>query len=212
MRLSVRQDGDFGAMVERDLGKMARAHTSAMRQVSRELKTTWRDEIRAAGLGSRLPNTVRSAAYPQGDVSLNPAAMIWTKAPEIISAHDRGAVIQSPNGLYLAIPLQAAGRGRFGRSMTPLDYERRTGNKLVFVYRRGKPPLLVAQDARVSKAGRAVRKGGRRRKDGILTGAQTVPVFVLKKRVKLPKRTDLLPAAEAVTASLPALASIWTED
>ena len=127
--------------------------------------------------------------------------MVWTNAPEIVGAHDAGALIQSASGFYLAIPLAAAGRGRGGRRTTPADYEKRTGLKLRFVYRPGRPSLLVADDARLSKRGLARRKGGRRRKrDGILTGAQTVPVFVLVRQVKLKKRTDLVGGAETVAS------------
>lgn len=212
MKLRVTPQGDPEAMVLRDIARLERAHTGAMRSVAGRLKAAWREEIASAGLGNRLPRTVRSDAYPKGDNSLNAAAMVWTKAPEIISAHDQGALIQSSDGFYLAIPLPAAGRGRFGRSMTPGEYEKRTGQKLVFVFRRGKPPLLVANDARVNKRGLARRKGGRRRKDGILSGAQSVPVFVLKRRVQLPKRTDLLPTAQAVADDIPGLLAAALED
>lgn len=93
--------------------------------------------------------------------------------------------------------------------MTPGEYEKRTGQRLRFVYRKGRSALLVADDARLNKSGQARRKGGRRRRDGILTGAQTVPVFVLVPQVKLRKRTDLLPAAEAVARRIPDFISYY---
>jgi len=212
MTLRVIQTEPVEALIDRDLKRMERAHTRAMRGVAASLKSAWRDEIRAGGLGNRVANTVRSAAYPQGTESLNAAALIWTKAPDIVAAHDAGTLIRSADGFWLAIPLPAAGRGRFGRRMTPGEFEQRTGQRLRFVYRAGRSALLVADDARVSARGQARRKGGRRRKDGVLSGAQTVPVFVLVPQVKLRKRTDLMPAAEAVLDRIPDLISEWTRD
>lgn len=212
MKLTIRPDVDVAEMMARDLERMERSHTRAMRTVARDLKGAWRSEIAEGGLGNRLGNTVRSESYPQGTNSLNAAAMVWTKAPEIIAAHDEGATIRSSEGFWLAIPLEAAGSGRFGRRMTPLDFERRTGQRLRFVYRKNRrSALLVVDDARLTKRGQARRKGGRRRKDGVLTGAQTVPVFLLVPQVKLRKRTDLIPAAEAVTDRIPGLLANWLE-
>ena len=133
MTLRVIQTEPVEALIDRDLKRMERAHTRAMRGVAASLKSAWRDEIRAGGLGNRVANTVRSAAYPQGTESLNAAALIWTKAPDIVAAHDAGTLIRSADGFWLAIPLPAAGRGRFGRRMTPGEFEQRTGQRLRFV-------------------------------------------------------------------------------
>ncbi len=129
---------------------------------------------------------------------------VWSKAPSIVDAHNRGALIQSKQGLYLAIPTPAAGkRGLGGVRLTPGSWERRTGLRLRFVYRRRGPSLLVADDARLLKSGSATAKKGKRRKDGVLTGAQTVPIFLLVPRVKLPKKLDLYGAAENIAGRLP---------
>jgi hypothetical protein len=82
--------------------------------------------------------------------------------------------------------------------------------RLRFVYRPGKASLLVADDARINSAGLARRKGGRRRKDGILTGAQTVVIFFLVPQVSIRKKLDLIRDAETVAAQLPdAMALGW---
>lgn len=75
--------------------------------------------------------------------------------------------------------------------------------RLRFVYRRNGPSLLVADDARLNSRGLAAAKGGRRRRDGVLTGAQTVPVFLLLRQVKMPKKLDLDRLAREATARLP---------
>ncbi len=77
---------------------------------------------------------------------MDAAAFIWSRAPKIIHAHDRA----------LAIPTEAAGKGRGGARLTPLEWERRHGLKLRFIYRRNGPSLLVAEKARINARGTAV--------------------------------------------------------
>jgi hypothetical protein len=180
------------------------AVTAGIAESGAGLKRAWRAQIEGAGFGRRLANTIRSQVYPAGEPSLRAAALIWTRAPAIVAAHDGGVLIRSAAGFWLAIPLEAAGTGLRGGRITPGEWERRTGRRLRFVYRRGRPALLVADDARIDTRGRAAAKGGRRRRDGILTGAQTVPVFLLVPQVKLPKRLDIDGLAAAAVAGLPA--------
>ncbi|MFQ6552950.1 DUF6441 family protein [Aestuariibius insulae] len=191
MRLRADLKGDLREQLEREYLKGERAVTLTMRRAGRRLQKAWQGQVTAAGLGQRLARTIRAETYPVGQNSMNAAALVYTKAPKLIAAFDEGPMIRSKEGFWLAIPLPTAGRGRFGRRMTPLDWERRTGKQLRFVYRSGRSALLVADDARLSSRGLARNKGGRRRKDGILSGAQTVPIFVLVPQVKLRKRLDL---------------------
>ena len=206
MKLDVFLDGDPVVAVEQEILAGERAVTRTMTQAGRAIKEDWRGQVRSAGLGSRLANTVRSRTFPEGRTSLGAAALIWTKAPEIVSGFESGVTIRSKDGFFLAIPTDAAGVGLKGKRMTPLDWERRNGMGLRFVYRRSGLSLLVADDARVTKKGRAVRKRGRKRKkDGILTGAQTVPIFVLVPQARIAKRLDLMRSAERISARIPAM-------
>jgi hypothetical protein len=120
------------------------AVTAAMREAGTGLKTAWRGQITGAGLGRRLANSIRSQTYPKGDESLNAAALVWSKAPVIVGAHDTGPIIRSKEGFWLAIPTEAAGRGLRGAKLTPGEWERSRGLRLRFVYRRTGPSLLVA--------------------------------------------------------------------
>lgn len=206
MKIGVTTHGDLRKAMAAEYLAGERAVTGSMRRAQKDLVAAWRGQVVQAGLGRRLANSIRGATYPKGTDSMNAAALVYTKAPKIIGAFEAGPVIRSQSGLWLAIPLPAAGHGRYGRKMTPATWERRHGIPLRFVYRRGKNPLLVAEDARLStgkrRAGEARRKRGRRRKDGILTGATTVPVFVLVRQAKLRKRLDLGRDIDAVAARI----------
>ncbi len=80
----------------------------------------WRAQITRAGLGHRLPRTIRNRTYPTSGDSINAAAFIWSNAPEILNAHDRGALIRSKSGFWLAIPTEAAGKGPRGARLAAL--------------------------------------------------------------------------------------------
>ncbi|SDE90214.1 DUF6441 family protein [Limimaricola pyoseonensis] len=214
MKLAI--DSDLKSLSEqlaREYRAGERAVTLSMRQAGRDLQTRWREQVTVAGIGRRLVKSIRSEVYPKGTDSADAAAVVYTKAPKLIGAFDKGPLIKSKDGFWLAIPLPAAGRGFYGRRMTPLDWERRHGMPLRFIYRRGKSALLVADDARLTKrSGQARQKRGRRRRDGTLTGAQTVPIFVLVPQVKLRKRLDFKRDADQVGAGLPArIAANWRD-
>jgi hypothetical protein len=91
------------------------------------------------------------------------------------------------------------GRGRTGERITPVEWERRTGLRLRFVYRRSGPSLLVAE-SRIDSRGRAKAS---RSKTG--RGVATAPIFLLVPQVRLPKRLDLARDAERVHAALPGM-------
>lgn len=204
MKLLLRISTDLEAALVAEITAGERAVSSAMRTAGEGLKTAWRGQITGAGLGTRLANTIRAAHYPKGQPSLNAAALVWSKTPVIVGAHDAGPLIRSRNGFWLAVPLHAAGKSSRGGRMSPGAWERRTGMRLRFVYRRTGPSLLVAE-GRVSSAGRAVAS---RSKTG--RGLTSVPVFLLVPQVKLPKRLDLGKDAERVAGGLPgAIVAGW---
>lgn len=199
MKLSIWIESNLDAALATEIAAGERAVSSAMRAAGEGLKGAWRSQITGAGLGTRLANTIQAAHYPRGQPSLNAAALVWSKAPVIVGAHDAGPLIRSQSGFWLAIPLPAAGKSTRGGRMTPGEWERRTGMRLRFVYRRTGPSLLIAE-GRLSSRGRAVVS---RSKTG--RGLTSVPVFLLVPQVKLPKRLDLARDAERAAAGLPGL-------
>ena len=131
-----------------------------------------RGQVTGAGLGKRLANTWRSRSYPADRRSLKPGGFIWSKAPTIVTAFAYGATIRAKSGGFLAVPLPAAGKHGDGRKrITPGGWERAHGQRLRFVYRRGRASLLVADNARLNTRGRAVARKGKGR------ARMTIPIF-----------------------------------
>lgn len=198
--------GDPGAMMAAEIAAGEKAVTKAVGEAGTSLKTAWRGQITGAGLGARLSRTIRSELYPKGQPSLNAAALVWSKAPVIVGAHDEGALIRSRNGFWLAIPTPAAGKSARGGRISPGEWERRRGLRLRFIYRRSGPSLLVAE-GRLNTGGLGVAS---RSKTG--RGLTTVPIFLLVRQVKLRKRLDLDRAAKAAQDSIPgAIVAHWVQ-
>jgi len=207
MRLKLDINPDIVAMMAAEVVAGERAVSAAMREAGTGLKTAWRSQITGAGLGRRLANSIQSQNFPRSGESLNAAALVWSKAPVIIGAHETGPLIRSRNGFWLAIPTAAAGKGARGSRITPGEWERRTGLRLRFIYRRRGPSLLVAE-GRLNTKGRAV---AARSKTG--RGIVTAPIFLLVPQVKLPKRLDLARDAERAVDGVPGLiVANWVED
>lgn len=199
MKLNLDISPDLVAVMAAEIKAGERAVSAAMREAGNDLKSAWRGQITQAGLGQRLANSIRSQTYPKVGESLSAAALVWSKAPQIINAHDAGLMIRSKSGFWLAIPMAAAGKGPRGRRITPGEWEKRRGMRLRFVYRRGAPSLLVA-DGRLNSRGLGVAS---RSKTG--RGQSTVPIFLLVPQVRLAKRLNLARDAERAQAAIPGL-------
>ncbi|APF36722.1 hypothetical protein BOQ54_04775 [Chelatococcus daeguensis] len=192
--------GDLEKHMAAEIKGAADAATAAVRQAGDGLKRDWRGQITSAGLGQRLANTIRDQYYPKGRASISAAALVYSRASKIVDAFDRGVVIRSKAGFWLAIPTELAGSGLKGRRIRPGEWERRTGMRLRFVYRRGVPSLLVADNARITKRGLAAAS---RSKTG--RGQVTAVIFLLVPQVTLRKRLDLDRAAREWQERLPRL-------
>ena len=216
MKVSVTVDGDLKAIYGTSLAEGKRAVQRGVSLSGGEVQSDWRGQIAGAGLGSRLQRTIRKRVYPEGRNSLRAAALVWSNAGKIVDAFERGVTIRSPNGFYLAIPLPAAGRfGTGQKKITPAGWEKRTGRQLQFVYRKGKPPLLV--DTGTKAVGNVMvkkrqRRGGLALSEPTTFKNRTIPIFVLKSSVKLPKKLSLMNTANAAQARLPGLiVANWQE-
>ena len=206
MRLQLDITPDLVAMMAAEIKAGERAVSLAVSAAGNSVKSSWRAQITGAGLGQRLANTIRSEQFPKGRPSLSAAAVVWSKAPVIIGAHDTGQLIRSRNGFWLAIPTPAAGKSARGGRITPGEWERRSGLRLRFVYRRTGPSLLVVE-GRLNARGRAVASRSRTGR-----GVTTVPIFLLVPQVQLRKRLDLARDAVKAQEAIPgAIVANWVE-
>jgi len=212
------QTNDLAKGLSQAEGDAARSVTRTMRQVTDGLKADLRADVVDAGLGQRLANTWRGRTFPESGASIEAAAFVWSKSPNIVDAFDRGVTIRSRHGFWLAIPTPAAGKTGLNptgarKRITPGGWERRTGMRLRFVYRRGRPSLLVADNARLTKQGLARANTGRSRSGATYTrlaGRSTVVVFILVPQVTLRKRLDIGGVAQRWAARVgPLLVQNW---
>lgn len=205
MRL-IAQIDDLRKQMRRATEAGAAAIRFGVNEATESLKMRLRFQTRAAGLGNRVSYTWRSKTKPSGP-SYDADGMVWSKAPHILRSHGFGATIVPIRGSrFLAIALPAAGKGPRGARITPAQWQRRTGTKLVFVKTRRGEALLVADRvigfrktgaARISKAKKP-------------RNATIEPIFVLKPMVRLPKRMNIIGAARAEIKLLPGyIANRW---
>lgn len=188
---------DFRKALAGTENQIATAVTAAMREATDGLKADLRQDVTGAGLGQRLANTWRGKTYPDSGVSVEAAAYVWTKAPKLIDAYERGVTIRPREGRFLAIPTQYAGR-RIGREkITPQSYERRTGQTLRFVKGKGSSSFLVASP----------RAKTTRRRRGAAMAQKSVIVFILVPQARVQKRLDVQGIAERWAARVPDLIS-----
>ena len=198
MHINFQLVGNLNSLLASEVRSGERAVTGAMKTATARLKSDWRNQITGAGLGRRLSNTIRSDVYPKGQQSLSAAGIVYSKAPHIVSAHAKGALIRSQSGFWLAIPTKAAGKSRTGGRITPGEWEQKTNRVLKLIFRPGRPGLLV--DTGTLRQGHAPAFGARKRR-GFKN--RTVPIFILVPQVKLKKKIDLDAPARLAAAAIP---------
>ena len=205
MKLAAAISGDLRKIMAEEVKAAEDAVTAGMRQAADGLKADLRRQVTEAGMGQRLANTWRAELYPKGRKSIKAAGFVFTKAPTIIRAFDQGAVIKSKHGFWLTIPTPAAGTGARGKRMTPGLWEQMHGSRLRFIYRRGVPSLLVAENmrARTGKRGGFAKGSASALRSG--RGMTSVVMFILVPQVSLRKRLDVNGVAEQWAAALPEL-------
>ena len=94
MRFTI-QRPDLGKALAETEKDIERAVTSGMRDAADGLKQDLREDVVAAGLGERLSRTWRGKTFPEVGESAEAAAYVWSRAPKVVDAYDRGVVIRS---------------------------------------------------------------------------------------------------------------------
>jgi hypothetical protein len=186
---------DMKAVTAQAYDDVQHAVTAAMDEVTAGLKQELRDQIEAAGMGSRLAKTWQGKRFPDFKPSINAAAYVWSRAPDIVDAFERGVPIVAKNRKYLAIPTKDAGVLHTtvkGKRLTPAIWETETGVKLRFVP-RGNHALLVSDGRYVRQPARyRRRKSFKPAKYPALPGQKrSIVIFVLVPQVSPGKRLDI---------------------
>jgi hypothetical protein len=201
---------DFGVDVpalnrERDrVGRaIYRAQIEAVKDETRELELEFERLTLAAG-GGKLARAWKSRTYPGPGKDGVPAGIVFPNGKDrtigAIRFFTQDGRITAGGGQYLAIPTKEAGaRGR-KRDLTPGEWERRTGQKLRFVYRPGKSSLLVLDEAKLAGKRQVARRAGVRAIRG--GTAETIVIFVLVPVVSFRRRVALDPVVRTAGTEL----------
>lgn len=213
MRFNFTVQGDPVAMMEAEIDGAERAVTRGIGLASSGLKADWRGQVVSAGLGQRLANTVRANVYPERMQSISAAALVYSRAPVVVDAHDRGALIRSQSGLWLAIPLGPVAKMRGARGIggkqqyriTPAGWEQKTGRRLRFIYRKGKPALLIDDGTPLVRSYTDPVSWTQRKKLKRTNRRMSVPIFLLVPQAQLRRKMDLDRASNAWGDRLPGL-------
>lgn len=185
--------------------KIIRLNSAVKQQAKAEVQQQTKALERAleaatrSAVGGNLWKVWNSQVYPKEGLATTPAGYVFPKGgmrtQGAIRAIANGARIRGRMGQQLAVPLpSAAGRfnmargGRRANTLTPQEFERRTGLKLRAMPRRGKPTLLVV-DKRSTEGLRYTRRS---RNLTYLDGPrEVVPVFVLLEQVTVRQRISI---------------------
>lgn len=191
MRLEAAIHGDLKKIMKDELAGAEIAVTKAVREATQGVKNDLRAQTTSVGLGQGIARAWRNKFYPSGN-SIKAAGFVYSKAPNVISAFTYGATIKSSKGVFLAIPTSAAPkRGIGGKRINPSNFPEARFGKLRFVFRHGRPSLLVVDNLRARNSKRG--GFGKASQTALHTGRglTTVVMFILLPQVSLKKRLNI---------------------
>jgi hypothetical protein len=207
MRFTLKSD-DIGTELKRTFDDTEKAVAAAMNDVQAGLKDELRQQVIEAGMGSRLAKTWRGRRFPESRPSINSAAYLWSRAPDIVDAFERGVPIVARNRRFLAVPTKDAGVSHTtvkNKRLTPTIWETETGVKLRFVP-RGSHALLVTDASYVRQPARwRRRKSFKPIRAPLSGGRRFLVIFVLLPMVNPRKRFDVEGAGNRWADRVPGL-------
>ncbi len=137
MKLALSIIGSMKKDMEQELSCLEKAVMSGVKKAGEGLKLELRSQVMGAGLSQKLANTWRLQFYENKKVDA--ASLVYSKAPEVISSFDKGVVIKSGSGIWLAIPTaNAPKKGIGGKRINPTNFPTDRLGNLRFVYRKGR--------------------------------------------------------------------------
>lgn len=193
MRFSFNAD-DLSAVLKRAYDDGELAVSEAMNEVQAGLRDELRGQVVSAGMGRRLAKTWRGKRFPESGASINSVAYVWSRAPDIVDAFERGVPIVARNRRFLAVPTRDAGVSHTtvnNKRLTPAIWETETGVKLRFVP-RGSHALLVTDAYYARQPARwRRRKSFKPIRSPLTGGRKALVIFVLVPMVNPGKRLDV---------------------
>lgn len=206
MRLLAAITGDLKKMMKEEAAAAEVAVTKGVVEGTIGLRDEYRTQVERSGLGARMAKTWKYKRYPPSGNSIGTAGLVYADQPQVIRAFMDGTLIKSADGFFLAIPTPAAPkRGVGGKRINPSNFPEHLLGRLRFVYRKGRPSLLVVDNLR---AGTGKRGGFRKASDTAQRtgrGLTTVVMFILLPQVYLKKRLDVDAPARRWEQKLPQL-------
>lgn len=180
-----------------------RAYLTALRGASEDssnvTKQEIRTDIRRSGLGNRLAGTVQDKIYPARGLSFSPVALIYSKAPHILSTHADGTTVRPRLASRIWIPIEGgpAANMRIRRGVDRMDafIDRYGTDALKIVNIPGRNPIAVMRmlrtDAGQFRKIRALKPLKQRQGPRIGKGNLVdVPVFTLARAVRHQQRLN----------------------
>jgi hypothetical protein len=239
MILKAAIDGNLRTALQQEVRKVAGAMRRAVTTAAQDTQAELRAQARSGGFrdgGRSMANAWRMKVFPppgRAPDTLRPAALVYSRMPDVVAAFDKGAIVTVRRAKYLAWPTgfnAAMGRRQAGRRgglrITPDQMAAAGKRREAFVIPTANPRvqlwcLRVAGATGTTKRTRnRVRlfvgtntevvtgrvKGLQQRRREILKQG-FVPMFFLAKQVTLRKRLDIA-AVRARAAGLYARAAV----
>lgn len=208
-------------VLEADVQAGRVAASVVVRRATDDLKSELRAQVENAFQSRRLVGTWRAKLFPRsGRPSLGAAGIVFSKAPSIMDAFERGATIRPTGGRrYLAIPTAFNRQGGRRGARPRVSPAQMVATRQAFVVRlrareglawclpvrrgtragRGRAPLIAGGVVPVATA----RRKGAARWQARLLEQGFVPMYLLLPTVRLTKRLDVAGAAHRVLRRLP---------
>lgn len=213
LRFNVGQIGSVSAAVQWsknltiDQQLMAQDATNAFRDAADLVVTRGRSDIAAAGFSVKWQNAWKAKVYPEKGYSLGPALYAYHKI-QYSNVFETGAHIKGQQG-FLWLPVAGLPTSfSHGERLTPLTFERATGQDLVPFRNPKTGNLLLGVRIKVPARSRSFKLSLtrlRRGTDAPKGVEQLVPVFVGIRAVTIPSKFHLENVFQTAVAELPAL-------
>lgn len=171
------------AMIREGLGALSRAVAEETRELEQDLEKITRLAVRGklwrAWKSESWPKGGKAAVRPKGEVYVNGGS----RSQGAMRFFTEEGRIKSKDGYWLAIPTPAAGSQGRGRTLTPGNWEKTHGQRLEFIYRPGKPALLIARGTKNKRTGTFRSLTDKRRaadqRRGMVRKERAIVIFVL---------------------------------